>query len=799
MEHAVSPAVATTLVDRPSRTRVLVTSARGRATLAAIRALDAAGYRVIASAPQRGAVGFWSRHADRRLVLTDPAIDPIGFATDVACVTADLAVGVVLPGSDAAVSALSVHRRRVPPGTRIGLPDRHAVERTLDKLELHRAAVEVGMPAPATRVCPDVNAACHAARAFGFPVVVKPHRSFSEPGPGAGHQGGLAVGTVAELRNVIAAWQTPVLVQERLTGPVSSFSGIATPEGLLATCLTRYWRTWPPFAGNAAFAETVPIPATLLHDVERLVSTLGWHGIFELEMLPGPDGRLTPIDFNPRVYGSMALAIKAGANLPVMWVEYLLGAHVQPVSARPFERYRWEDGDVRHAGWLLARGELAAAAAVVRPRRNVTHAHISASDPMPMIGRAVEMVVQGLRQRRRKEKPLSSETDVAVVGAGPYGLSVAAYLRFAGIEHRIFGDIMSSWRAQMPEGMVLRSSIRASAVAHPQPGSTLSDWAHRVGRTIVAPVPLDDFLDYTAWYAQRNVDPVDPRHVISISTVRDGFALDMSDGERLSARRVVVALGFENCARRPAEFDGIETEFVSHVADNLPLDQLRGRRVAVVGSGQSALESAALAAEAGAHVQIVARAASVHWLHPLDARPASRLPQAPTDIGGFVTGWLAAAPDVYHVLPGRARAKVDKRCLQPAAAHALRDRLAAVPMHLGERVKKVSCQGGVIELVLSGGDILTVDHVLLGTGYDVDVARFRILPPELLRRLDRRGTGLKLGSGFESSLPGLHFVGAPAVPSFGPVNRFVTGTWYAAPAVTARLQGRRGPALKVGF
>jgi pyruvate/2-oxoglutarate dehydrogenase complex dihydrolipoamide dehydrogenase (E3) component len=394
---------------------------------------------------------------------------------------------------------------------------------------------------------------------------------------------------------------------------------------------------------------------------------------------------------------------------------------------------------------------------------------------------------------------VSTDTDVVVVGAGPYGLAVAAHLRFAGIQHRIFGDVMSSWRTQMPHGMVLRSSIRASAIAHPRPGRTLVDWARVVGHDVVAPVPLEDFLDYTDWYAQHNVDPVEPRRVTSISADRGDFALRMSDGERLSARRVVVALGFESCARRPTEFEGIEPELVSHVADNLPLAGFEGRRLIVIGSGQSALESAALAAEAGAQVQIVTRAASVHWLRPLGIPPASRLPHAPTDVGGFTTGWLAATPDAYHVLPSKARARVDRQCLRPAGAHALQGRLAGVPIHVGERVEKAMCQAGEIEVVLSGGDTLVADHVLLGTGYDVDVAQFGIIEPELLTRLARRGRGLRLGAGFESSVPGLFFVGAPAVPSFGPVNRFVTGTWYAAPAVTRRLRGRRGPAWKLAF
>ncbi len=399
--------------------------------------------------------------------------------------------------------------------------------------------------------------------------------------------------------------------------------------------------------------------------------------------------------------------------------------------------------------------------------------------------------------------------DVAVVGAGPYGLAATAYLRDAGLRVHIFGEGMGSWRTGMPSRMLLRSSLRASSIAHPQSGLRIEDWATEVGRSISQPIPLQDFLDYASWWIEKAVPDVDPRRVERISCAevlgpsREGFVLRLGDGARVAARRVVVALGFQSSAQWPAEVAAAAPDqAVSHVADNLDLAGFAGRRLLVIGSGQSALESAAIAHEAGAKVQIVSRSPQINWLSPMlpVGKKPPGLPRAPTDVGGVVTGWLAAAPDTYHLLPNRMRRWVQRGCLRPAGAHLLRARLADVPMHLARRVDKVTvAEEGEVEVALEGGDVLTADHVLLGTGYEIDIRRFGLLAPELLAAV-RCSEGIpELRTGFESSVPGLHFLGSVAVHSFGPINRFITGTWYAGPALTRRAMGRRGPAWSLAF
>jgi hypothetical protein len=106
---------------------------------------------------------------------------------------------------------------------------------------------------------------------------------------------------------------------------------------------------------------------------------------------------------------------------------------------------------------------------------------------------------------------------------------------------------------------------------------------------------------------------------------------------------------------------------------------------------------------------------------------------------------------------------------------------------------------GNVSVSLADGSERTYDHVLLGTGYEIDVSRYPFLAPELADQIELEGGYPRLRAGLESSVPGLHFLGAPAAHTFGPIMRFVVGTWYAAPAVTRRVVGRRQRPLATAF
>jgi NAD(P)H-nitrite reductase large subunit len=148
---------------------------------------------------------------------------------------------------------------------------------------------------------------------------------------------------------------------------------------------------------------------------------------------------------------------------------------------------------------------------------------------------------------------------------------------------------------------------------------------------------------------------------------------------------------------------------------------------------------------------------------------------------------LVAVPDLFRRLPHPVQDPLAHRAIRPAGAAWLRTRLADVPLRLGATVEQLVPVGDRVRARLSAGPEITVDHVLFGTGYRVDVARYPFLAPSLVSRIARAGGYPLLGPGMETSVPGLHIVGAPAAWSFGPIMRFVSGGWYTGRSVARRI------------
>jgi hypothetical protein len=383
------------------------------------------------------------------------------------------------------------------------------------------------------------------------------------------------------------------------------------------------------------------------------------------------------------------------------------------------------------------------------------------------------------------EGPVSVDSShVAVVGAGPYGLATAAQLRRRGIDVRVLGQPMSFWRT-MPAGMLLRSSRAATNMIELH-GEHSIDAFERATKTVMAePIPLERFVAYGEWVQARVVPDVEDRRVTAISRRGDGFLLETEDGRGLEARRVVVAAGIEPFPHRPATFAALEPELASHTADHSDYGRFAGARVAVVGRGQSALESAALLAERGASVEVLIRAARVVWLHGGKTLLGALGPvfYAPTDVGPLWYSRLVSVPGMFRRLPRRAQGRIAARCIRPAGAPWLADRLGEVTLTFGRSVAAARAVSNHVELRLDDATTRRVDHVLLGTGYEVDIAKYDFLPPELLGNTARSNGFPRLGPGLESSVPCLHFLGAPAAWSFGPIMRFVSGSWFASRVV----------------
>jgi hypothetical protein len=376
------------------------------------------------------------------------------------------------------------------------------------------------------------------------------------------------------------------------------------------------------------------------------------------------------------------------------------------------------------------------------------------------------------------------DCQVSIIGAGPYGLSAAAYLRAAGVETRVFGEPMSFWERQMPAGMFLRSHPAASDIADPKLNLTLNAYCRQDGNHLPKPVPLDRFVNYGHWFQRQVVPDLEQRQITNVDLDPRGFRVGLADGEQFISHRVVVAAGISTFASRPAEFDGLPAELASHSSQQSDLRKFKGKRVVVIGAGQSALESAVLFKEAGIEVEVIARQKVLNWvgLHPKlhHLGVISWMLYSDRDVGPAVLSRLVAMPHLFRKFPRGFQDRSSYRAIRPAGAGWLQPRLEGVPITLGRKVISATAAGSQLRLKLDDGTDRLIDHALLATGFRVDVRRHQFLAPAIVQRLEIVNGYPVLKPGLECSIPGLHFVGKPAAWSFGPLLGFVSGTEFAS-------------------
>lgn len=381
---------------------------------------------------------------------------------------------------------------------------------------------------------------------------------------------------------------------------------------------------------------------------------------------------------------------------------------------------------------------------------------------------------------------------IAIIGAGPYGLAAAAHLRrISNTKVLIFGRPMSFWQDQMPKGMFLRSGWRASYIADPEHSLTLEAFQSDSSQRIPTPVPLDRFISYGLWFQKQIATELDTRLIDNIKPSPSGFQLSLEDGQTVIVDRVIVAAGIAPFAYIPREFCSLPKSSASHSAEHKDFSSFRGRNVAVLGGGQSALESAALLKEAGAQVQIFVRETQVHflgWRKRIVKFPLLfKLLYSWTDVGPAGLSQLVSHPDYFRILPRRVQEPLARRSIRPAGAGWLRARLEGIPLHLGKTIQTVNPTNSHLNLEISDGSKCCVDYLLMGTGYKVDISKYPFLSQELLASIRQADGYPVLNNNFESSVPGLYFLGAPAAWSFGPLMRFVAGSEFACGRLAASL------------
>jgi predicted ATP-grasp superfamily ATP-dependent carboligase len=375
--------------------RLLVPVDEFHASLALVRGLAAAGYAPVTAISHRQTFAARSRASSEVVEVPSAEGSPKEFAQAVIALAPQLGVSAVLPGTEAALLALARYAGSIP--VPFGAPVREIVERATDKARVIALAPACGLSVPRTVV--DTPAALIARAAdFDYPVILKPERTRIAVEDRLAYFTACRIASARQLSDVLetrpsAQWA----VQPYLPGNLAAVSGVAWEGRVLATLHQRSLRIWPPEAGYSCYAISTEADHELEERIGALVGRLGWSGIFQVQMLQSGHGSPRVIDFNPRPYGSLALAIRAGLNLPGIWADLVLGRVPVLPRPRPGVRYRLESGDAKAILRALRQRRLKAAAAAALPRRDTAHAVLSLRDPAPAVVLAGKLLARTRR------------------------------------------------------------------------------------------------------------------------------------------------------------------------------------------------------------------------------------------------------------------------------------------------------------------------------------------------------------------------------------------------------------------
>ena len=391
---------------------------------------------------------------------------------------------------------------------------------------------------------------------------------------------------------------------------------------------------------------------------------------------------------------------------------------------------------------------------------------------------------------------MTSFCQTAIVGAGPYGLSLAAHLGAAGANFRIFGKPMTSWRENMPKGMMLKSDGFASNLSSPDPQSTLKNWCAAQGiryHDQLIPVPLTVFIDYAAWFQKRYVPSLEEHEVVSLARSARGFVLTLDTGEMLEAANVVLAVGINWFQNVPDALRGLSPEYLSHSFGHRELSQFSGKRVLILGAGASAVNAAVMAQETDVDVGLVARANVIQFHTPPDPDAVSWLKSVTQPSSGIGPGWrsflCSNAPRLFRRMPDAFRLRATRRHLGPESGWYMQGKLTA-QQYLGHEIEGARVENGRAMLITRKDGAqheIFADHIIAATGFRPDLRRLGFMDANLRGQIAHLEHTPRLSDQFETSVPGLYVLGVLAANIFGPLMRFMVGAEYATPRVAAHL------------
>jgi thioredoxin reductase len=403
--------------------------------------------------------------------------------------------------------------------------------------------------------------------------------------------------------------------------------------------------------------------------------------------------------------------------------------------------------------------------------------------------------------------------DVAIIGAGPYGLSLGAHLANAGIPFRIFGQTMESWKTKMPPGMLLKSYPWASNIYDPSSNLTLKQFYTDLGipyHDSTISVPLQTFISYGEAFQARLVPNVEHKMLVSLERSQNSFLAKFDDGDTVMARQVVIGVGVHPFKFIPSNLRGLPAELLSHSGEYGPLESFSGKEVAVLGSGASATDLAALLYKQGSKVSLIARTLELPFMPiPQDkkllfpmlrqlASPLKPIKRFLSPNSCIASTWLlkvcANYPKIFHSLPQEVRLKIVKNELGPSGHWAIKDIVKEnVDLHLGSILDSVEpCKHKTdLKLISCDGSKKNIqaDHLISATGYKIDLHQLSFLD-KLLPDIYVIDNAPVLSVDYESSIPGLYFMGPASANCFGPVTRFVCGAIHPAQRITRHIQDK---------
>jgi cation diffusion facilitator CzcD-associated flavoprotein CzcO len=398
----------------------------------------------------------------------------------------------------------------------------------------------------------------------------------------------------------------------------------------------------------------------------------------------------------------------------------------------------------------------------------------------------------------RKQSGLSSKT-VVIIGAGPYGLSIAAHLQYLGVRFRIFGRAMERWQTQMPKEMFLKSEGCGSNLSEPTKRHSLAEYCTMKQLPYGnwgKPVSREIFTQYALSFQQTLVPNLEQQLVTTVSRRGAGFDLQLDNDEQVYADHVIVATGLQHTAYIPETIARLPNDVLSHSSEHYDLSGFKGKDVAVIGAGQSALETAALLFENGASPRVMVRGQSFEW-NPvplmIDRSLYKRIRNPRTGLGEGLKLWAYCKSPLYcfYYLPQQKRLTSVKTFLGPAGAWWLKDRvIGKFPILFDHTVTRALARGGraILQADCGGGvRELTADHVIAATGYKYDLRRLSFLSQDLKSELAHEEQAPRLSRNFESSVTGLYFTGLASANSFGSAMRFLLGADYTARRISAHI------------